>query len=113
MVTRLKDWTEFFEKEEFQQCSAKMNGKPDKKKPKSTMAKQSQISDHQDDSGSDSEPSVDNFDLTELEENLGAALDPNDQVTSPFLMPIQELIESHVSMETEENEIYLDVDGPK
>ena len=28
-------------------------------------------------------------------------------------MPIQELIESHVSAESEENEMDLDVDGPK
>lgn len=41
-VTRLKNWTEFFELEEFQECSVKMLENPEKKKK---FAKQSQNSD--------------------------------------------------------------------
>jgi len=46
-----------------------------------------------DDDGSDSEPSVDNFDMQELEDHLCAALDPKEVDKSPFLRPIVENVE--------------------
>ena len=47
------------------------------------------------DDDSDSEPSVDNFDLQELEEHLGAALDPTEVEENPFLRPIVEIVEEN------------------
>ena len=45
----------------------------------------------EDDEGSDSEPSVDNYEQDELEDNLQAALDPEDiGETNPFERPFEE-----------------------
>ena len=52
-------------------------------------------------SGSDSEPSVDNFDMQELEEHLCAALDPTEPDKSPFLRPIVENVDDQDSEESE------------
>ena len=67
--------------------------KSGKKKKKAKTQPQPQVS--SDDDDSDSEPSVDNFDLQELEEHLGAALDPKEVEKSPFLRPIEEMMEDH------------------
>ena len=45
----------------------------------------------EDEEGSDSEPSVDNYEQDELEDNLQAALDPEDiGETNPFERPFEE-----------------------
>ena len=86
-LTRLKSWKEFFELSEFQQGNALMNKKQDKIKQKGKQTLP------QDDDESDSEPSVDNFSLQELEENLVAALDPDAVEKCPFLRPIEDTVE--------------------
>ena len=63
---KLKSWKEFFDVEEFQRGVAHMN-KPFKKALTELSEKAS--------SGSDSEPSIDNFDQQELHDNLCEALD--------------------------------------
>ena len=53
MVTKLKGWKEFFDPEEFQ-FGIELMQKPEKKKVLTELSEE--------DGGSDSEPSVDNFD---------------------------------------------------
>ncbi len=43
--------------------------------------------------GSDSEPSVDCFELTELEDQIGAALEHEDAGINPFEKPEQDTVE--------------------
>ncbi len=59
IVTKLKSWKEFFDLEEFQCGFVDMQ--------KSTKKKEKEKEDVKSSDGSDSEPSVDCFELTELE----------------------------------------------
>ena len=77
VVMRLKSWKEFFDLDEFRSGIAAMQ----KSNQKKTTKAQQEGSEEE---GSDSEPSVDNFDEKELEEHLGAAIDEQDEAGSPF-----------------------------
>ena len=77
VVTKLKGWKEFFDLEEFEHGVASMS-----KSKKQEAQRNTQLS--EEDGGSDSEPSVDNFDAAQLEENLIHALDLQEGETNPF-----------------------------
>ena len=80
VVTKLKSWDEFFDPEELQTGIACM---------KQSMKALTERSDEED--GSDSEPSVDNYEQDELEDNLQAALDPHEEgEANPFERPFEE-----------------------
>lgn len=100
MVTRLKSWKEFFEPDEFRRGSDAMKQSSGKKKKKKKRAAESD-EEKESVSGSDSEPSVDNFDMQELEDHLCAALDPADPEKSPFLRPIAENVDDVYSEDSE------------
>ena len=74
---------------------------------KSPPAKTSPKKGAEKDDGSDSEPSCDNFDQTELEENLRAALDDDEEINegchSPFMRPFGH-VEEETSQETSQSE---------
>lgn len=70
----------------------KLKKKITKKKSRQLSARVSAEDEDEDrDDGSDSDPSVDNFDLFELEENLRAALDPEEvSEKNPFIRLVDE-----------------------
>lgn len=71
-ITRLKKWSEFFDFEELESGVEHMQKPVD------------QLTELTEEDGSDSEPSVDNYDGQELGEFLGAALDLQEGETNPF-----------------------------
>ena len=103
MVTRLKSWKEFFELDEFRRGSDAMKQSSNKKKKKKKAVESDEEKNSV--SGSDSEPSVDNFDMQELEDHLCAALDPADVAQSPFLRPIVENVDDQMDSEDSEVDI--------
>lgn len=71
-ITRLKKWSEFFDFEELEGGVEHMQKAVD------------QLTELTEEDGSDSEPSVDNYDGQELGEFLGAALDLQEGEANPF-----------------------------
>ena len=74
-IIKVKKWSEFFDFDEFE------NGMEHMKKPIE------QVTELSEEEGSDSEPSVDNYNQKELGEFLGAALDLKEGEANPFDEP--------------------------
>ena len=74
-IIKVKKWSEFFDFDEFE------NGMEHMKKPIE------QVTELSEEEGSDSEPSVDNYNQKELGEFLGAALDLKVGEANPFDEP--------------------------
>lgn len=78
-MTKLKSWQEFFDLEEFESGLRHMQN---------TDKVLTELSEKGDESGSDSNPSEDNFDQKELQENLNQALDIQEGEPDPFIRPL-------------------------
>ena len=79
VITKVEKWSEFFDEDEINSGFEHMKKQPD-----------DQLTELTEEPGSDSEPSVDNFDQTELKEMLGAALDVKEGEKDPFEKPKEE-----------------------